>query len=694
MAVTEVEDLGFGISSITMKDNSIGSVTTPTVLNLLPSLHPIFSSDGIDNKIVPFNSSQTLLEQYGSDLFDMNKYGQQNLNARQVLAAGGTAYVCRLMSEDAKYAHGILKLAVKENADIQLYKRDSRGYFLISEDGQKEKMTVMVDPDGEGVQPAAPQDAKISGIEFKVIFEPVAKQDENKPIRQLKTLYSKVTDGAEDLLGYKIIPLMFVSYYAKGICGENYGLRIINDFVRDEKVNDGRRFMLYLLKKTKTGAVTLSIGNALSFSFNPNATISTTILTSESLQKVYKNIDQNSNDKQIQIEYYSDNYEALKNEVETILGQEMTVTEGVDKESLKLVQSMEDLDFLFGTNKDGLPCDNITFTEGSINIGNPQYLKSGSDGKMGTLTGDNLQNERNELLKKFFAGDIDQPTFMDVLKCDAGIVYDANYPIEIKQSMIGIVNYRRDMCVVLDCGETDSLDSAIAVSKSLRNLISKASENFAIIPHFGTTVDDTVDRRVSGTYEFAYDLTNRYRISPFSIIAGKQEEAGCVKRMVFDWVVGESKPLGYNDKLARQNKLLYAIDFGLSVSTPAPGNMTGKNIYWFSNSSLYNVDVSKLTEFRNGIIINDIRRMLKLVLVKYTFDSAGAEKAIAKANTELSKVFSERYPTNIVITVDMFQTDRDKLINQATCNVGVLFPDVFETWNCTIEVNRSGVTEV
>ena len=79
----------------------------------------------------------------------------------------------------------------------------------------------------------------------------------------------------------------------------------------------------------------------LSFSFNPNATISTTILTSESLQKVYKNIDQNSNDKQIQIEYYSDNYETLKNEVETILAEEMTVTEGVDKESLKLVQSME-----------------------------------------------------------------------------------------------------------------------------------------------------------------------------------------------------------------------------------------------------------------------------------------------------------------------------------------------------------------
>ena len=81
--------------------------------------------------------------------------------------------------------------------------------------------------------------------------------------------------------------------------------------------------------------------------------------------------------------------------------------------------------------------------------------------------------------------------------------------------------------------------------------------------------------------------------------------------------------------------------------------------------------------------------MCKLILVKYTFDSDGAEAAIEKAKQEIFRVFKNRYPSNIVITYDLYQTDRDKKINEASCDINVVFPDVFETWNVKIVAGRN-----
>lgn len=81
--------------------------------------------------------------------------------------------------------------------------------------------------------------------------------------------------------------------------------------------------------------------------------------------------------------------------------------------------------------------------------------------------------------------------------------------------------------------------------------------------------------------------------------------------------------------------------------------------------------------------------MVKLVLVKYTFDSDGADEAIRKASEELSEVLKSRYPENISITYNLYQSDRDKLLNEATCEIVVTFPDIFEAWNVKIVADRN-----
>lgn len=696
-----IEDSGFGISSIQVVDNSIATVAATTALNILPSLHPVFSSDGKDNKICEMKNFNSVLSNYGSDFADINTFGQQNLNVQQVFDAGGSGYICRLMPADATYAHAVIKVGVRKADNIPVYKRDGFGEYILDENGNKVQLTAkhsetvtVAGPDGVDTEQIVETEVPVtmSGLELKVFVDHATNEELAKypTHRALTTFFERSGTDAD---GYFVVPMAFVRYYARGKCGGNYGVRIINDFLRDSKVNDGRRYQIFLGKKTTAGVEILSIGNGLSFSFNPKAQISKTISTIESLQKIYQNNDESLQEKQIQIEHYINNYDKLMAKIGEILSEDDNLTEGIDPDyELRLPTSAEDVDFFNGYDKEGYRFDNITVDADSVNFSNYQFLQGGTDGEFEGKTGDELEALRNSMLKSFFSGDVDTNTFMNVLKCDAGIMYDANYPLDVKQAMAGVINYRRDICAIFDCGFTENLEEAVAVAKSIRTFAESmdGGENFAICPHCGVTADRIINVRVTGTYEMAYGIHRLYRVSPFAIYAGQQNgDAGCVRKTIFDWVVEETKPRGYQEKLAKQNNLYWAVDLGKALSTPAQGNYTGRNVYFYSNSSLYTEKISKLAEFRNGILVNDLRRVVKLILVKYTFDNDGADAAIQKATSELSSKLSSRYPSNVTINYNLYQSERDKLLNMATCELKVTFPDIFETWTCYIYVERA-----
>lgn len=695
--MADIEDSGFGIESLNLVDNSIASVSSAnTVINILSSIHPVFSSDGKDNKLVEKNNYSEVLTEYGSDFADINKYGQQNLNAQQVLQNGGTVYLCRLLPENAKTAHIVIKVGIKAVNSIPLYKRDAYGNYLLDDNKDKIPLTVtkkVTSEDSDGSEKEVEEQAHVSGISFKVFVDSASEEDWKKypTAKKLSKKFSTIP-AAEDENGYKIFPIEFLYYYANGKCGNDYGVRIINDFARDDKVDDGRRYQMFLGKKTTTGFSTLSIGNGISYSYNPEAKVSTTVSTLEGLQKAYPNY-QGTTEKQIQIDYYQENYTELYKAIEEILSQEPVITEGVDVKDLRMPKTVEEVDFLNGFAKDGYTFDNIIIDENSVDIQNPVYFKSGSDGDFDTLTGEELTTAKDNILKKFFNADIDTANLTDVLRCDGAIIYDANYSMDVKRSMLNLLQHRRDICVLFDCGETDNILDAVNIATQIKEMVSIGGENYAIVPHFGITTNRAVNVRVSATYEFAGGITALYRRSPFTLYAGKPNDNGAVKNMIFDWIVEETKPKGYYEKLAKNARLYYAIDFGKAISTYATGDTTGRGIYFFSNANLYSEKISKLAEFRNGILVNDIRRILKLTLCKYTFDTEGADAAIAKAREDLVKQFNNRYPSNVTISLNLYQSERDRLLNQATCEVTVTFPDTFETWNCTIYAARNSTTE-
>ena len=697
------DDSGFGITSIEIRDESIRTVPQTTVLSIVPSLHPVFSSDGKNGVLIEMDANATLLDKYGSDFGDIKAYGQQNLNVQNVLSAGGTAYVCRLLPEDATTAHLAISFGIKKEQDIPVYKRDIYGDFLKDENGNKIPLTVTVmetetieDPNnpGEYIDQEVPVEKTVTMDGFKIkTFVQNVTPEQFSMYNTTNKLSSFFKNNKPEVDGYKTFPLLFMAYYADGRCGNDYGLRIINDIVRDERVSDGRRYELFLVKKTKAGAETLAIGNDLAFSFNPYAVVSSTVPVIEGLQKVYQNYD-GTVEKQIRIDSFQENYQELSDYITELLAEPLNISVESEELELHYPKTMNDFDFVNGLQKNGYVYDNVVVDETSADLSVPKYMTGGTDGEFETLTGEELEASKTSLLKKFFNCQIDTKTITNVLKCDSGIVYDANYPMEVKREMANLLQNRRDLNVVFDCGFEENIHNAVAVAKQIRGFIpAEGSENFAIVPHCGTTVDRATNVRVTGTYEFSYGLTRLYKNTPFALYAGKPKDYGCVRRMIFDWVVEESIPKGLERKLAEQNCLYWAMDFGKAMSHVAPDNLTGRNVYFYSNANLYTERVSKLAEFRNSMIVNDLRRMMKLVLCKYTFDTDGADSAIAAAHTEMVKTASTRYPSNVEMVFDLHQTNRDRLINQATCVVTVTFPDIFEKWKGVIIVKRNEIEE-
>ena len=171
-----IEDSGFGVQSITLRDNSMRSIETTSTQSILPSLHPVFSSDGRDNVLSEETSFADVLTKYGSDFSDSNLYGQQNLLVEKTLEGGGVAYLCRLLPEDATTANLIIKVGVRSAESVPLYKRDQYNEFMLDEEGEKIPLTVtqMVETEvnGEIVTVEQQVPAFTTGIQFKMIVEP------------------------------------------------------------------------------------------------------------------------------------------------------------------------------------------------------------------------------------------------------------------------------------------------------------------------------------------------------------------------------------------------------------------------------------------------------------------------------------------------------------------------------------------
>lgn len=652
---------------VSVYDNSKNPYVPPLPYsNKIGFVCPIFASKGKGRQFQVFSDLSDLYSEHGEDLIDIKKYGQQGANAVHALMAGAKVYAMRMLPTDAKCASAVLQVWVKEEASIPQYQKDDDGYYLYDGD-TNEKVPIMIEnPDGEGeIQQTLP------GYKIKLV---AVEGSEN----------GKTDSNIVSKEGWKVYPILKFSSYKEGSGGNNLGFSILNDYSRDKKVTDGRRYYFEFVESTTSGTLDVS-SEYIQFSFNPDAKLSKTSSISEFIEEVYQNLDETRgyNYRDMILENYSENYLELLTHLSDRFNQSQN--------------SDFDIDIITCTDTYGQPYDTLILDEDSIQFiegGERVFLMGGHEGSLQegntvknaeggdvVVTKEMVEETKRNLLKQTFQFKVDK-RLSDCRKVGGGIILDANYDSDIKKLMGStLIDVRQDLMCFFDCGITSNMQEAIAVSKDIKSSVNCSLYNHAIFPHCGKAKDLKLNSTVTQTYEVAYTLPYIYSThGNFSIVCSYQ--TGLIRTMLLDWVVE-----GFDEeKTIEKYNLCYATDLG-----DVTGNATRyseKKYHQIVQKTLYNDELSVLKNLRNAMVITDQVRLCKTILIKYVNYTEGADEAMANGISELKNLTS-RYPSNISFEYSGSQTERDKILRNGTIAVGITFPNEIETFNVNITANRS-----
>ena len=656
----------------TIYDDSIVIPTEPILPKRLTILQPIFSSKGKSNKIMDFSSSSIVKSIYGKDMEDLNRFGQGGINIIHAMGAGASAQICRLLPDNAETATLLSKLIVKERTDIPVYQRSTDGGFELDTGGNKIPVTI---PNPayvpEGAEPETIPKV-VAGLEIKVVIDacdPTA------------ATVGKITVTTVGELSTYSIPLYRLVYNGPGKCGNSIGHAIINDFERDDSVNDGRRYIMTLFEKDSKGN-TNTYGEPFYFSLNPEAVLVEGTEVFENLKYVFTKKDTSGNERAVLCDpFIMDNYSVLSEVIAKYSGT-------VDP---------NDIDVLNCLDKNGNPYDNFILSEEvdhSDYIDAVYYLRGGSDGSLQlgytytndedqtvTVDAEEVEATKRALLVNFFHGRID-PALFDERMIFSDIVFDADYDFEsVKPAMLGkFRDIRPDIMVIADIGKTArNCPQAINLVKSIYGMVDgSAAYTAAVIVHAGTTLDRALPLHLTATYDYSYGLAKCYGAAgTFSVFAGFQ--LAKVETMEFDWYPYKDE---YDTMIGPLKKLGCVFAFVI--------NREGVAAY-MSESNMYVHKNSKLKSIRNGMVIGDAVRMCKSILIKYVYDNEGSAGAIRKATDEINQTVVGRYPANIAVIPSLYQTTRDKQMESTTCDISYKFPGMTQDWKLNIYAKRQDV---
>jgi hypothetical protein len=660
----------------TVYDESIVVPSDPILPKKLIFLQAIFASKGKANVIKDISVPSLMRSTYGSDIENLDKYGQGGINVIHGMNGGASAQICRLLPENATQASFTLSV-LAEPAKITQYERDAFGKFKLDNNGDRIPIKIQ-DPDNL----SGPHiDKKIDGLKFTLIGKEGNLTDDNDG----KIITTK--DVGSGAVTSTLVPIYKMIYYSKGKCGSDIGHQLTNDFLRDDAVGDGRRYSVQFFERELTGNI-VRYGQPVYFALNPEAVINPSSTVLETLSVVYPDYDENGNEKEIKIKpFIEKNYESLK----ALIDPFVDVTPSTTGDDITAI----DIDFINCLDKNGNPYDQFINGDGTvvneINYADSvKFLIGGSDGSLqlgatvsaaagGSIVVDNAHVEatKKSLLQEFFKGKIDQ-RLLDERFVDADIYVDANYEIDVKREMLGKFRVLRpDIFVVADIGFAADPYAAIPLVKEIYGMVDGATGYSAsVIVHSGSTLDRAIPIKLTATYDYAYGLAKCYgQFGTFSVFAGYQQAKVTTMRMEWypfkdelDTMIGPFQKLG----------CIFALEI-----------VKDRTWAYMSEDNMYVEKYSKLKSSRNGMVIGDAIRMGKKILIKYIYDNEGAEGAIRKATEEMLNTIVGRYPTNINVSPNMYRTPRDIQLDTSTCDIVYEFPGMTKGWSYNIYARRS-----
>lgn len=370
------------------------------------------SGQGIDNVFVKKNDLTDFKKTYGKA--DYKKYGQPLMMPLAMLESGNaTVYCMRVMPEDAYAANAILSMHYKTDAET--------GKMIIKYTASYVEKSAFIDSS----------------------FYNTGKVMKQQLFNHAQAMRTTEVDDE----GFKCLPLVTFRMMGRGKYGNNYRFRIARnlDYENDYEV---KMYSFEALSVTNgLDKVATYVGSLITSSKYKSATLINDVLDDKDPGAIVMDV-------QVMDEYFEEAYEIYKEFVESL-----------PAEKQDSIPAIDEWDPFFGRYIGGDELNtNLRILselddESAITVDRAQgvSLMGGDDGAFDTKDEQELFRAEIEAYRNAFEGNYDRTILSSKrIPCDA--LLDANYPFEVKQSLVDLANLRESSLCYVDCG----LDTTLA----------------------------------------------------------------------------------------------------------------------------------------------------------------------------------------------------------------------------------------
>lgn len=351
------------------------------------------SSQGIDNVFIKKDSLKDFTRTYGHE--DFRKYGQPLMMPIAHLEGGdATVYCMRVMPEDATYSNVIISLKYKKD--------EATGKFIIRYD-------------------------------FDYTDEATSQS-----VLEIKAMALETEDP--DVDGFIKVPIINVRMAGRGEYGNKFRLRIAHnyDYEKDYQI----KMFSFEALSSASGLVKLAsyIGSVCTSPKYNASTLINDVIDEAEVGSSYFDIRVNE-----------DNFEGIYNEFKEFV-------KSLPEDKQDVIPELDTFDPFFGLKVASTEANkNIeidTSYDGVITIDTPEgiVLAGGDEGAFSDTA--DPQDREAAITKAYsdaFEGNIDRH-ILSSTRIPVDVMLDANYPYEVKQSMVELANLRESALCYMDSG--------------------------------------------------------------------------------------------------------------------------------------------------------------------------------------------------------------------------------------------------
>ena len=575
----------------------------------------VFSSgEGIDNKFVKRKSKKAFTRTFGK--LDFSKYGQPMMMPLAELENGYATVNCmRVMPEDAAYSNAILSMKYKKD--------ETTGKFTIQHI-----------------------------CEFF---------NEINTDAELEISMNSLMNKEPDADGFVKIPYCRIRMVGRGIYGNQYRFRIVNNFEYEKEY--GIKMFTFEVISTKTSLASLEqyVGSIITSPSYDTSTLINDVIDDKELGDAYFDI------------------RVDEAAIDTVYNDFKTFVESLPENLQDDIPDEDKFDPFFGCGVASLiqntNIDIDTISDGVVAVDKVDGIPlcGGSDGSLGDDIDPELKSAAlTQLYCKAFEGELDEQILSNRrIPCD--VYLDANYPYEAKQSLYQLMIARNDAVGYMDAGIVTSKAQIATIIQDYKQFNERnCSKNFQYYkvrdPQTKRKIDVTI------TYFFAQRIAYHFKIYGKHIPFVK-------KKCTLDGHI--------------KNSLLPAIELiDCDLKEELYNNRfnyfetTAENTFVRSCQNTAQVQNSDLLEENNMHVLYEMKRIIENDCIENLYNFANAEERQQFKEYEEAKfatwIGREVYSFAIDFQMNAWEAERSIL----HCYVSVQFRTLNKRTIIEIDVNK------